>query len=101
MNDSEIITRRQGIGCPSIIKEKGTSDTLALDNAKLAADTGSAGTPTQNRFQENYFRAYSSADTIGYETSQQTSHSCVSIDNDYGRLLLHQAREHDDWNMDH
>lgn len=74
------------------------SEVLLHDKAKSGTDTDLTHNPIQYRQKENCFRAHSSADTIGYETTQQTSHSCASADKallpttptlSLGKLLMH------------
>ncbi|GBL69833.1 hypothetical protein AVEN_184270-1, partial [Araneus ventricosus] len=61
-------------------QRKRTSETVPLGKAKSAPDSGSADSPIQCRSKRKCFGTHSSADTVGYGTVQQTSHSCASID---------------------
>ncbi|GBN66924.1 hypothetical protein AVEN_67928-1 [Araneus ventricosus] len=75
INDGDTSSRRQGVGRPRVIKEK-----VPLSKAKSAPDSGSADSPMQCRSKRKCFGTHSSADTVGYGTEQQTSHSCTSVD---------------------
>ncbi|GBN44013.1 hypothetical protein AVEN_197596-1 [Araneus ventricosus] len=79
INDGDTNSRRQGVGLPSVIKEKGRRrlSRLVKQNrrqtvAQLTAQYN--GGPSAN------VSTHSSADTVGYGTVQQTSHSCASVD---------------------
>ncbi|GBN92265.1 hypothetical protein AVEN_204652-1 [Araneus ventricosus] len=79
INDGDTSSRRQGVGSPRIIKEKGRRrlPRLVKQNRR---QTGSADSPIQCRFKRKCFGTHSSADTVGYGIVQQTSHSCASVD---------------------
>ncbi|GBM92854.1 hypothetical protein AVEN_246781-1 [Araneus ventricosus] len=77
--DGDTRSRRQGVGRPRVIKKR-TSETVPLDKAKSAADSGSADSPIQSRSKHKRFGTHNSADTVGYGTVKQTSHSCASVD---------------------
>ncbi|GBM55538.1 hypothetical protein AVEN_16353-1 [Araneus ventricosus] len=76
INDGDTSCRRQGVGRPRVIKEKGRR----LGKAKSAPDSGPADSPIQCRSKRKCFGTHSSEDTVGYGTVQQTSHSCASDD---------------------
>ncbi|GBN13253.1 hypothetical protein AVEN_81205-1 [Araneus ventricosus] len=61
-------------------QRKRKSETVPLGKAKSAPDSGSAESPIQCRSKRKCFGTHNSADTVGYGTVQQTSHSCASVD---------------------
>ncbi|GBM09309.1 hypothetical protein AVEN_135041-1 [Araneus ventricosus] len=61
-------------------QRKRTSETVPLGKAKSAPDGDSPGSPIQCRSKRKCFGTHSSADTVGYATVQQTSHTCASVD---------------------
>ncbi|GBO01000.1 hypothetical protein AVEN_229395-1 [Araneus ventricosus] len=79
INDGDTSSRRQGVGRPRVIKEKGRRrlSRLVKQNRR---HSGSADSPIQCRSKRKCFGTHSSADTVGYGTVQQTSHSCSSVD---------------------
>ncbi|GBN19852.1 hypothetical protein AVEN_114560-1 [Araneus ventricosus] len=80
INDGDTSSRRQGVGRPRIFKEKRTSETVPFGKAKSAPYSSSADSPVQCRSKRKCFGTHSSAETVGYGTVQQTSHSCASVD---------------------
>ncbi|GBO04973.1 hypothetical protein AVEN_144145-1 [Araneus ventricosus] len=60
-------------------KKKDVGD-CPVGKEKLAPDSGSPHSPIQCRSNRKCFGTHSSADTVGYGTVQQTSHSCASVD---------------------
>ncbi|GBM23081.1 hypothetical protein AVEN_67049-1 [Araneus ventricosus] len=78
INDGDTSSRRQGVGRPRVIKEKGRRrlSRLVKQNRRQTV----AHTPIQCRSKRKCFGTHSSADTVGYGTVQQTSHSCASAD---------------------
>ncbi|GBN26526.1 hypothetical protein AVEN_236015-1 [Araneus ventricosus] len=72
-------SRRQGVGLPRVIKGKGQSETVPLGKEKSAPDSGSADSTIQCRSKRKCFGTHSSADTVGYGTVQQMTHSFASI----------------------
>ncbi|GBN20627.1 hypothetical protein AVEN_229402-1 [Araneus ventricosus] len=78
--DGDTSSRRQGVDRPRIIKDFKTLETIPLGKAKSAPGSGSADSPIQCRSKRKCFGTRSSADTVGYGTVQQTSHSCASVD---------------------
>ncbi|GBO30518.1 hypothetical protein AVEN_187161-1 [Araneus ventricosus] len=79
INDCDTSSRRR---CWSSTRHerKRTSMTLPLGKAKSVPHSGSADNPIQCRSKRKCFGTHSSADTVGYGTVQQTSHSCAFVD---------------------
>ncbi|GBN53057.1 hypothetical protein AVEN_70673-1 [Araneus ventricosus] len=61
-------------------QRKRTSETVPLVKEKSVLDSGSADSPIQCRSKRKCFGTHSLAETVGYGTVQQTSHSCTSVD---------------------
>ncbi|GBM02823.1 hypothetical protein AVEN_52006-1 [Araneus ventricosus] len=62
-------------------QRKRTSETVLLEKAKSVSDRGSADSPIQCSWSKRKcFGTHSSADTVGYGTVQQTSHSYAFVD---------------------
>ncbi|GBM76679.1 hypothetical protein AVEN_48801-1 [Araneus ventricosus] len=80
INDCDTSSRRQGVGRPRVIKEKGRRILYRLVKQNRRPDSGRADNPTQCLSKSKCFGTHSSADTVGYGNVQQTSHSCASVD---------------------
>ncbi|GBM79782.1 hypothetical protein AVEN_267078-1 [Araneus ventricosus] len=78
INDGDTSSRRQGVGRPRVIKEKGRRrlSRLIKQNRRQTVVQLTA----QYDAKRKCFGTHSSADTVGYGTVQQTSHSCASVD---------------------
>ncbi|GBL99441.1 hypothetical protein AVEN_68744-1 [Araneus ventricosus] len=61
-------------------QRKRTSEIVPLGKAKSEPDIGSAHSPIHCISKLKRFGTYSSAETVGYGTVQQTSHSSASVD---------------------
>lgn len=86
MNDVETIFLCHSVGCTCVVKEKVTSETLALDKAKSKPVTAITDTTIQFSSQWNRLGARSPDDTFEYDTTQETPHPCASVS--HRQLLL-------------
>lgn len=81
MYDSEISSRRPGLGRPRVIKGKGSrilSYLLKQNRCQAVQSRRSVNNQIQYRSKYNCFGVI--AKTVGYRTTQQTSHSHASFD---------------------
>lgn len=62
------------------LSRKKTSETVSIVEAKSATDRGLADSPLKCMSKNNCFGSRSSADSIGYGSTQKMSHICVSVD---------------------
>ncbi|GBO05866.1 hypothetical protein AVEN_187006-1 [Araneus ventricosus] len=79
INDGDTSSRRQGIGRPRVIKEKGRRrlSRLVKQNQR---QTVAQQTAQYNAGPSASVSEHSSGDTVGYGTVQQKSHSFASVD---------------------
>ncbi|GBM10228.1 Transposable element Tc1 transposase [Araneus ventricosus] len=81
-------------------KKKDVGDCPAWLSKISARQCGSADSPIQCRSKRKCFGAHSSADTVGYVSVQQTSHSCASVDQASSSTTPTVGPEYRDWTMD-